>query len=989
MSTEHNPPTGADVLIPVTTIIALSFVAIAVPLQFSREWVELGWIAVASLLWFFSCRIGEKTFTIMSAVFFLLGGAQFLVVDFIPTIQYQNVAVESFTPVWSEINWVGFAFAAILMSAGIATILQIRHKEKTLGIPFSSDCIGITHVIGLLGLWLFWFLSTMEVFHYFGNRSWIHHVPLISAVGLSLYWVFFARTVQVLGFAIRSERYCQEGALVRLSSAAMFFLTIGKIALIDIWRKPLEAIAAPVAEIAAEIAAEIVVENGEQTATWFDWLRPDYAIPVWNFYAIPILAVAGVLIAASIHAHRGSVLKTVAEKIPYSIIGLAGLAYVWLILSIECYYFFDLRDSWIPEGDFLAVCSLTYLWTLFGAIVFGLGVWKNAYVLRIVGQLIFLITALKSLILDLPQRPDSYEIPFVNPYAISVLLLVGVIFAVGIWTCRGRSLRIVRSQEERSAATALGVFALAILWLLVSWETYLYFNRNSSDLFIATPIYGPYAVLSVIWSMFGLILFFLGMKTKSIVLRYFGCCVFLATAIKSVLYDLVQRPEVLPTPLWNPFGLPMLCVVITFLLVGVWSAKIEPPLSKEERTGTTIIGVLGILILWLGLSSECLAYFQYRAKIYPEAMFLASSSMSVVWTILGTALVVIGIREKSVLLRTTGLFVFLCAAGKTVLFDWTRRPESYLTPFWNPFAVPALVIVVALIALAVWSTRIRPAESKEERNILAGIGILGLLMLWGLMSTETSSYFLLRETLDTTVRQHLSNVSVSTVWLLLAVLVFAVAIPSRSDLLRYTAIGLTVCVIFRAAIVNLLFRPDYLDPFWVPIYIPIFNTYMLPLLLLSSYLMIVGIVGYHRMSAVLFEVSSLEKWAKDKYAAERDIYKTFAFCGVAILLVSSSIECFRAFNSDKVPENVQAAQMSLSILWSIFAGILMFIGFRWRSSILRWCSIVLLTVTTGKVFLIDLASIHEVYRIGAFFTLAVVLWLAARAYQRFRPDEHR
>jgi uncharacterized membrane protein len=329
--------------------------------------------------------------------------------------------------------------------------------------------------------------------------------------------------------------------------------------------------------------------------------------------------------------------------------------------------------------------------------------------------------------------------------------------------------------------------------------------------------------------------------------------------------------------------------------------------------------------------------------------------------------------------------VFLVAAGKMMLFDLSQRPESYLTPFWNPFAVPALVLIFALMTFAVWLTRYHPAESKEERGIFAGGGLLGLAILWILLSSETSSYFLLRETLSSPVRLHLASTSVSTVWWFLAVVVFGIAISCRSDLLRYTAIVLTVIVLFRVAFRDLLHRPDYFDPFWEPLYMPVLNTYMAPLFLLSLYLMMTGVIGYHRMSALLFEAASLKGLQKDKYRAERDIYQVFAFCGLAILLISSSVECFRAFNSDQVPENVQVAQMSLSILWSIFGGILLFIGFRWRSSILRWCAIILLTMTTGKVFLVDLSSVNEVYRIGAFFTLAVVLWLAARAYQRFKP----
>jgi len=41
-------------------------------------------------------------------------------------------------------------------------------------------------------------------------------------------------------------------------------------------------------------------------------------------------------------------------------------------------------------------------------------------------------------------------------------------------------------------------------------------------------------------------------------------------------------------------------------------------------------------------------------------------------------------------------------------------------------------------------------------------------------------------------------------------------------------------------------------------------------------------------------------------------------------------------------------------------------------------------VTVLKLFLVDMANVQQLYRILAFFVLAVVLGLVARVYQRFK-----
>jgi uncharacterized membrane protein len=86
-------------------------------------------------------------------------------------------------------------------------------------------------------------------------------------------------------------------------------------------------------------------------------------------------------------------------------------------------------------------------------------------------------------------------------------------------------------------------------------------------------------------------------------------------------------------------------------------------------------------------------------------------------------------------------------------------------------------------------------------------------------------------------------------------------------------------------------------------------------------------------------------------------------------------------------DTFRLSQMALSAWWSIYAGCVLAAGFKLRESLLRWTALAIFAATVGKAFLVDLAGLDQLYRIVAFFILAVLLGAAAWAYQRFNPSE--
>jgi Predicted membrane protein (DUF2339) len=78
-----------------------------------------------------------------------------------------------------------------------------------------------------------------------------------------------------------------------------------------------------------------------------------------------------------------------------------------------------------------------------------------------------------------------------------------------------------------------------------------------------------------------------------------------------------------------------------------------------------------------------------------------------------------------------------------------------------------------------------------------------------------------------------------------------------------------------------------------------------------------------------------------------------------------------------------ARDMTYSIAWALFAFALLLIGMKQKAGWVRYAGVVLLLVTLVKLFLHDLSSLSQLYRIGAFIGVAIILIVASFVYQRF------
>ena len=81
--------------------------------------------------------------------------------------------------------------------------------------------------------------------------------------------------------------------------------------------------------------------------------------------------------------------------------------------------------------------------------------------------------------------------------------------------------------------------------------------------------------------------------------------------------------------------------------------------------------------------------------------------------------------------------------------------------------------------------------------------------------------------------------------------------------------------------------------------------------------------------------------------------------------------------------------MTYSIAWALFALALLVAGIARKLRAARYASLALLGVTLLKLFFHDLAQLNQLYRIGAFVGVAVILLAASFLYQKFVTAEEK
>jgi uncharacterized membrane protein len=168
--------------------------------------------------------------------------------------------------------------------------------------------------------------------------------------------------------------------------------------------------------------------------------------------------------------------------------------------------------------------------------------------------------------------------------------------------------------------------------------------------------------------------------------------------------------------------------------------------------------------------------------------------------------------------------------------------------------------------------------------------------------------------------------------------------------------------------------------------------YDLPLYVRDPFVPVFNRVAFPSISVAMLILASV--WIADRFVprlkrVEQLLIGLAGIVGMLLLWLLLSLECHGHFVSrSMLGGDVELwrwrAQLALTVFWTVFATIILLLGFKLHRSRLRWLAMGLFGVTVLKLFILDMSNVQQIYRIIAFFVLAVVLGLVARAYQRFK-----
>lgn len=210
---------------------------------------------------------------------------------------------------------------------------------------------------------------------------------------------------------------------------------------------------------------------------------------------------------------------------------------------------------------------------------------------------------------------------------------------------------------------------------------------------------------------------------------------------------------------------------------------------------------------------------------------------------------------------------------------------------------------------------------------------------------------------------------ITIAWSVEALTILWVGFETKSMWLQGVA-----CWLFAQALGRLVVRDTPIQ--YRPMFTPVLNKYFLSSL---------------AVTACLFGAAALcKKFGKQKQTLAPQLYLVIVLVSIATLWFVMSVETETFFRARAAMlKSAEAAshegwlgQMALSVLWSLYAGVLTAVGFIRRSAAVRWAALGIFGLTIIKVMMIDIAVLQQLYRIIAFLVLGLLLLVVAWGYHK-------
>ena len=327
--------------------------------------------------------------------------------------------------------------------------------------------------------------------------------------------------------------------------------------------------------------------------------------------------------------------------------------------------------------------------------------------------------------------------------------------------------------------------------------------------------------------------------------------------------------------------------------------------------------------------------------------------ISVAWGLEGLVLVVVSFPLRMRELRWFGYVMFAVSAVWLLLWDTPDALSRDLTPFVNEYMLSYAAAVI-LPALAGWVLHLRRNELLPRER--AAIPVFAL----------RSAIFA-----AAAVPVQLEGIWIAISWALLSVVFLVLSGQLRMAELRWLGFGLLAATIVRLVAFD-TFGVDS-DTFR-----PVANWRFLAFTAGVAALYVAAWLEYRRGGDLPFHFNEMEeKAALPALLAMANLVTLWLLSAEIIAAADSALFGL----SHSVSENV--ASLGLSLLWAVYAAILITLGVARRSRWIRLAGLALLAAPVIKLFAFDSLLLEQEFRVIAFLALGLLLVAGGLLYQRY------
>ncbi len=524
--------------------------------------------------------------------------------------------------------------------------------------------------------------------------------------------------------------------------------------------------------------------------------------------------------------------------------------------------------------------------------------------------------------------------------------------------------------------------------------TYTYVAGAVTFLTMAVSIMLDQQWVTIGWAVEALMLTWVGLKADEDAPRFAALPVFAVAVmhwfivdVQAFGYDQFYRPDVIFYPLLNKRAVS--CVVLVGVCAGiVWLyRRYAERVDEDDRDILTNLflvfgNVLAVTLLTLDLNDyfrQAIGQAQTAGNSIDTLANMQQFTLTVLWTLYCALALAVGLVRRLKVLRVAALFGLMAPVVKLLMVDALYYSAPWHTTIFNPTFL-TFALCVAVLAFCVGAYARAPHVAPDERGIAVAalLATANVLALVGL-SLEAMGHFNRVKALTWALPDpwveaaHVENnkqLSLTFIWTTYAAGAFVIGFRRNRVALRYGALALLAV----AGLKVLCFDATYYNAAW---HAPLFNQTAAAFALFIAALWLVAFL-YARADATLTDE------AAHVVPAVTILGNVFAL--VALSLEASGYFAIHGSASALAVGEIRnlrlAQQLSHSVLWALYGGVMLVVGLVRRNRLLRLMALLLLGITTFKVFLFDLASLDKLYRIISFIVLGAILLAVSFLYQQ-------